>query len=238
MMARSKAAALVASIAGMLSAGSPGVRPRASVADYPAHQATAAFTVGSALIPPSDVKKIFAADLNGAGYIVVEAGVFPSPGQDIDLSPTDFTLLTDAGKVSTRPVDSDAAAAVIDRRHRSPSASSDVGVYTTGGVAISRGSAVDPVTSRRVNGTAVDVEGGVGVGTPPAKYPAPANGPNLSAMEQELWAKSLPDGKTAVAVAGYLYFPKPSGRTGGTWELTMDGAAGRVKITLPNPDKK
>ena len=44
--------------------------------------------------------------------------------------------------------------------------------------------------------------------------------------------KTLPNGKTAVPVAGYLYFPKPSGKTGGVWELMMDGAAGRVKLNL------
>lgn len=45
-------------------------------------------------------------------------------------------------------------------------------------------------------------------------------------------------GKTAVAVAGYLYFPKPSGKTNGAWELTMDGAAGRVKLTMQPPAKR
>jgi hypothetical protein len=224
---------LSVSIAGMLSAGSPGVRPRASVADYPAHQATAAFTVGAAVIPRSDVKKIFAADLNSAGYIVVEAGVFPSAGQDVDLSPGDFTLLTDTGKIATRAVDAGDVAAVLTRQRRS---SPDV--YSGAGAGISHGSAVDPNTGRKIDSTVVEVHGGVGVGTPPVNYPLPANGPNPGAIEQELRAKSLPDGKTAVAVAGYLYFPKPSGRTSGTWELTMDGAAGRVKLTLQNPDKK
>jgi hypothetical protein len=224
---------LSVSIAGMLSAGSPGVRPRASVTDYPAHQATAGFTVGAAVIPRSDVKKIFAADLNGAGYIVVEAGVFPLPGQDVDLSPGDFMLLTDAGKIATRAVDAVDVAAVLARQRRS---SPDV--YSGVGAGVSHGSAVDPNTGRKIDSTVVEVHGGVGVGTPPVNYPLPANGPGFGAIEQELWAKSLPDGRTAVAVAGYLYFPKPSGKASGTWELTMDGAAGRVKLTLQNPDKK
>jgi hypothetical protein len=226
---------LSTSIAGVLLASSPGIRPRASVADYPEHRAAAAFTVGVAVIPPGDVKKIFAADLNRGGYIVVETGVFPSPGNDVDLAPGDFTLLTDAGRVSTRPVDAGDVAAVLARERRAFSPSASSGVYTTAGAAISHGSTVDPVTSRRVNGTAVEVAGGVGVGTPPVNYPS---GPNLGAMEQELWAKSLPDGKTAVAVAGYLYFPKPSGKTNGAWELTMDGAGGRVRLTLQNPGKR
>jgi hypothetical protein len=233
-----KTAASVISIAGILLASSPGIRPRASVADYPEHRAAAAFTVGAAVIPPSDVKKIFAADLNRGGYIVVETGVFPSPGKDVDLSPGDFTLLTDAGRVATRPVDAGDVAAVLAREQRSSSPSASSGVYTTAGASISHGSAVDPVTSRRVNGTAVEVGGGVGVGTPPVNYPVSARGPNLGAMEQELWAKSLPDGKTAVAVAGYLYFPKPSGKTNGAWQLTMDGDAGRVILNLQNGGKR
>jgi hypothetical protein len=156
---------LSVSIAGMLSAGSPGVRPRASVADYRAHQATAAFTVGAAVIPRGDVKKIFAADLNGAGYIVVEAGVFPSQGQDVDLSPGDFTLLTDAGKIATRAVDAGDVAAVLARQSRS-----SPGVYSGVGAGISHGSAVDPNTGRKIDSTAVEVHGGVGVGTPPVNY--------------------------------------------------------------------
>src|ERR1035441_10028323 len=110
-----KTAASVISIAGVLLASSPGIRPRASAADYPTRQAAAAFTIGAAVIPPSDVKKIFAADLNRGGYIVVEAGVFPSAGKDVDLSPGDFTLLTDAGRVATRPVDAGDVAGGVAR---------------------------------------------------------------------------------------------------------------------------
>jgi hypothetical protein len=225
-------------VALFLLAGSPGIRPRASVADYPAHQAASSFTVGAAVIPPGDVKKIFAADLNAGGYIVIEAGVFPLPGKDVDLSPGDFMLLTDAGRVATRPVDAGDIAAVIGRGHRASPSSAPSGVYTTTGVAVSHGSAVDPATGRRISGTVVEVDAGVGGGTPPVNYPVSQAGPNLAALEQELWAKSLPDGRTAVAVAGYLYFPKSSGKTNGAWELTMDGAAGRVKLTLQNPGKR
>jgi len=92
---------LIASLAGILSAGSPGIRPRAAAADYPGHQYVATFTIGAALIPRGDVKKIFAADVNSGGYIVVEVGIFPAQGKDVDLSPSDFMLLTDAGKVAT-----------------------------------------------------------------------------------------------------------------------------------------
>ncbi len=94
---------------------------------------------------------------------MVEAGVFPLPGQDVDLSPGDFMLLTDAGKVATRPVDAGDVAAVLAREQRSSWPSASSGVYTTAGAAIShastnQGSAVDPMTSRRINGTAVAVD--------------------------------------------------------------------------------
>ena len=40
------------------------------------------------------------------------------------------------------------------------------------------------------------------------------------AMEQDLLEKSLPDGKTAIPVAGYLYSSKPSTKSkSGAWEL-------------------
>jgi hypothetical protein len=52
-------------------------------------------------------------------------------------------------------------------------------------------------------------------------------------VEQDLWQKSLPDGRTTVNVAGYLYFPRPSGKAkNGPWELIMDSQGGRVKLTI------
>jgi hypothetical protein len=45
------------------------------------------FTIGAALIPRSEVKKISATELNSGGYFVVELGVFLSQGKDADLSP-------------------------------------------------------------------------------------------------------------------------------------------------------
>jgi hypothetical protein len=231
---RARYLVLLTAIAGILLAGSPGVRPRATATDYPAHQSTNSFTIGAALIPRSDVRKIFAADLNRAGYIVVEVGVFPLPGQEVDLSPGDFMLLTDAGKVATRSVDADSIAGVITREHsgsRPGPSESPSDVYVTAGASISRIPVVDPATGRQTHATVVGTEEGVGTGRP-VGYPAPTAGPNPGAIERELWTKSLPDGKTAVAVAGYLYFPKPAGKTASVWELMFEGVAGRIKLTL------
>jgi hypothetical protein len=228
-----------ACIAGVLLGGSPGVRPRAGLGDYPTRQSANGFSIGAALIPRSEVKKIFATDLNGAGYVVVEVGVYPAPGREVDVSPADFMLMTDTG-TAVRPVDADAIAAVIARK-RDPGRTKKSDVYTTTGVSVSHVPVIDPSTGRQAHTTVVGVEEGVGVGAPPfgAPYPSAPTGPNQNAMEQELWVKSLPDGKTTVDVAGYLYFPRPSGKSkNGGLELRMDGQAGRVKLILDDPEKK
>jgi hypothetical protein len=218
--------------AAVFAGGSPGVRSRAGAADYPAHYAAAGFAIGAAVIPPGDVKKIFAVDLNSAGYLVVEVGVFPDSGHEVDLSPADFTLLSDADKVAARPVDAEAIASAVGRKYEPPKVPNKPDVYVTQGVTLGRGTTIDPATGQRTNGTVVGTQTGVGIGGYPTSYPD-VNAPRPGAIEQELWQKSLPDGKTTVAVAGYLYFPRPSGKAkNGPWQLMMDGQAGRVKLTL------
>jgi hypothetical protein len=226
--------------------GSPGIRPRGSPADYPAHYGAAAFAIGAAVIPHGDVKKIFSVDLNGAGYLVVEVGVFPVDGREVDLSPAAFTLVSDGEKVAARPVDAGAIASVVGRKYDPPRVPGNSDVYVTEGVTIDRVPTIDPATGRRTNTTVAGTQTGVGIGAPPvncrfnncdgAPYPAPyptSSAPRAGAVEQELWQKSLPDDKTTVAVAGYLYFPKPSGKAkNGPWQLIMDEAGGRVKLTL------
>jgi len=215
------------------------VRPRSGVGEYPTRQAATGFSIGAALLPRGEVKKIFATDLNGAGYVVVEVGVFPEPGREVDISPADFLLMTDSGS-AVRPVDADAIAGVIARKRGSAQPKTS-DVYNTTGVSISRVPTIDPASGRQGHTTVVGAEEGVGIGAPPygVPYPSAPAGPNQNAMEQELWAKSLPDGKTTREVAGYLYFPKPSGKSkSGDWELRMDGQAGRVKLILDDPEKK
>jgi hypothetical protein len=106
---------LMSLAAGMVFAGgSPGIRARANAADYPAHYTAADFSIGAAVIQPRDAKKILSVDLNGAGYFVVEVGVFPAQGREVDLSPADFTLLSDTDKVAARPVDAEVIASTVD----------------------------------------------------------------------------------------------------------------------------
>lgn len=246
----------LAVIAGLvLASGSPGIRPRAIATDYPSHQGTSLATLGAAVIPPSEAKRILGADLNAAGYVVIEVGVFPEPGKDVDLSPSDFTLVTDPNAIGARPVDDEAIAATIDRKQnpqRTPPRPTDV--YTSTGATIGHGTWTDPNTGRRMGTTVTGVDTGVGVGGPPpaacpgggycddrypsAPFPPSSSGPNKGQIEQELWQQSLPDGTVHNPVAGYLYFPKPSGKAKkASWVLRWDNNGARVKLDLPNPGK-
>jgi len=233
----------------LLLAASPGIRPRADANSYAAHIDQPDFSLGAVVIPPQQVKQMFKADLNRAGYVVIEVGVFPAPGKDVDLYPNDFTL--DAGRKSTalRPVSGDTIAEVIAGTPESPTIRTPGGVNTSAGAAIGRTSYPDPVTGRRTGGTVADTEAGVGVGgqapqpcagldcDASARVPAPAQPShvqNANVISQDLWEKSLPDGKTPHAVAGYLYFPKPGRKAkNAQWELRYENADSKAKLQLP-----
>lgn len=214
-----------------------GIRPRAGVADYPSQQKTDAAAVGAAVIPSSEAKKIFAADLRSAGYVVIEVGVFPAPGQDVDLSALDFTLQPEPNSFAERTADVGAivAAAVKDPSSAIEGEGTDVSVTT--GVSVEHASYPDPVTGRRTGTTVIGEGVGVGVG-PSGQTPFPPqnSGPTRYQLDQELHAKALPEATITAPVAGYLYFPKPSKNSKhGPWVLQWDTAGGRVNIRLQNP---
>lgn len=220
----------------LLASGSPGIRPRASIADYPVHATSPEAAFGAAIIPSNEAKKIFGADMSP--YIVVEAGIFPASGRDADISPLDFTLLADPSSISERPADADAVVAVVTN-DTGKEARNSTDVFTTAGVGVAHESYPDPVTGARRGATMVGTNAGVGVGSPAGpQFPDPGTGARRSRLEQLLWEKSLPDGKTPQPVAGYLYFPKPSKKVKDVaWVLRWDAPSGRVNITLPDTTK-
>lgn len=219
-------------LAGMLLA-KDGIRPRGASTDYPAHLRAGSVTVAAAVIPAERVHKLFAADLNRAGYQVIEIGVFPEPGAEADVAADDFMLGNGSGSAAVRPASARTVAAVVDQKDNPPRGKQkDVDIYTTASIGYDSAGTYDPPTGRRKG--AVYTSAGVGVGAPaaggPAPYPKATRDPAL--LEQELWDKSLPEGKTSIAVAGYLFFPKSSGSKKNV-ELTWYAPGGVVRVVVP-----
>ncbi len=233
----------------LLMASAPGIRPRADANSYPVHQEPGDYSIGAALIPPAQVKKIFVANLDRAGYVVIEIGVFPAAGKDVDLYPADFTLWVGENSAALRAVDGDTIAEILTgAKQDQPRIHDPHDINTSAGIGIGRVSYPDPVTGRRTTGTVTETDAGVGVGGPAPRpcrgydcdttAPAPPPPQTTSvqkahAIGQELWEKSLPDGKTSQSVAGYLYFPKPPGKAkDAAWELRYEPPTGRIKLPL------
>jgi hypothetical protein len=228
----------MAGAAALLAAGAPGIRPRANAGDYPAHESIGVATVGAAVIPSGEAKKIFGVDLDKAGYIVIEVGVFPAAGRELDLSPLDFTLRTDPNAVSERAADTSVIAAAAARPVRGATAESPAEeVSVTSGASVQHVSYPDPVTGKKTGATIAGVDSGVGVNRPSGPQPS-ATSSDPDRLEQQLWEKSLPDGKTAAAAAGYLYFPKPAKKAKNEpLVLLWENTALRVNISLPHSAK-
>jgi hypothetical protein len=183
-------------------------------------------SIGAALIPPDRVKKMFKLDLSHAGYVVIEVGVFPAPGKDVNLSPGDFTLYVVGDKdVALRSVSADTITeGVVNRSHQQPRLPSPLPANTSVGVGHGAG------------GPRTETDVGVGIGGP-APQPCPAYGcdhQTADAIAQDLWEKSLPDGRTAHPVSGYLYFPRPARKQkNAAWELRYENVDSKIRLPLP-----
>ena len=213
-----------------------GIRPRESSADYTAHQKASGATVAAAVVPPDQVKKLFATDLNAGGYIVIEVAIYPEAGAEIDVSSGDFLLRVASNPAIVRNASARAIAAALQRKSKPPEVrhKSDVNVYPTATIGYESGT---DSYGRRRSGVYTAAGVGVGVGDDPraAAPPRPASTyPDRTTMEQELADKALPEGKMTRAVAGYLYFPKPTPKQrNAEYEITWYGNDRQVRLTIP-----
>lgn len=203
---------VVAGMAGLLWAGD-GIRPRAQSADYAAHARLGDVTVGASVLTAEQARKTFGADLNRAGYVVVEVALYPENGAGMQIAADDFMLR------KTRPV---SARAVTDGVYRNENPAHGAEVYTSATVGYESSSA----GNGRQHGVYTATSVGVGNRAP---YPGPARDPG--ALEYELAGKALPEGAVSRAVAGYLYFAKPAGKSA-DYELTWYAPAGAVRLMV------
>ena len=223
---------------GLLFAGGDGsLSPRPSAADYPAHAAAPAATIAAEAVAPEHARKMLGADLYRAGYVVLEVAVYPQPASDVNLSLGDFTLRTESARSTVRPAASDVVAAAIypGGSGSPPGMPHKVDVYTETTIGYGSGGYGRPGGVYGGGGVGVG-NGGGPAGAPPA--PAPTKERDRNLLEVALSEKALPAGKTAHAVAGYLYFPKPASRGKNTaYELTWSGGEAPVRMSVPLPAK-
>jgi len=227
---------LICLLAGLLIADAvTGIRPRESSADYTAHQKVPVATVAAAVIPPDQVKKLFATDLNAGGYIVIEVGIYPEGGAEIGVSSGDFLLRVGSNPAIVRNASARAIAAALQRPVKPPEIrrKNDINVYPTATIGYESGT--DPYGRRR---SGVYTAAGVGVGVGDDRASAPPRPASTdrdhATMEQELADKALPEGKTTRTVAGYLYFPKPTAtQKNPAYEINWYGSDRQVHLTIP-----
>ena len=233
----------------LLFAQSGGIPVRPSPTDYATRNLVDGITLAASVVPPDQLRKLFSKDLNREGYVVVEVAVFPESGAPLDISPDEFTMKVGAeGTILTTR--SPAAIAAGDKKtttasSKPPQLPGDVHVYNTATIGY----------ESRTNGP-YGRQGGVYTGTgttvavgnppyPPDGYP---NGgpspqpvprgakPDWTTLKQELESQELPAGRTALPVAGYLYFLKPSSKEKRPdYELVWYRTAGQIRLSIPSP---
>ena len=207
-----------------------GIRPRASAADYPTHKSGAGVTLAAAVVPPDQVKKLFAVDLNKLGYMVVEIAVFPD--RNVEIAARDFLLRVTTDGNTSRPA---TPATIAGRLHHKdappPQLPSRVQVYGAETIGYESGS----YGGRRAGGVYTESTVGVGVGGPSAPPPPPPHSKkdtDALSVQVDLENVALPEGRFDKPVAGYLYFPAPPKKS--SLEITWYGSDGQVRLALPS----
>ena len=199
---------------------SKGVPARATPADYQAHVEVDGVSYAAALVSPDQVKHIFAFDITKT-YVVFEVAVYPARGA-VMIDPESFVVRLAHSADYVHPADSVTVASVIQQKNLPPQhqktgvivASTEVG-YESGR---------DPYTGRPVHGTYTASQVGVSTGPDggPPPMPSPGGYPqDRELLEDQLWARGMPEGTVQHATAGYLYFPASllKKKSGDSYEL-------------------
>ncbi len=211
-----------------------GIAPRSTPGDYAVRQAVPGVTIGAMVLTPAQVKKLFPMNLDSAGYVVVEIGVFPEQGSQVSVDPDQFRLQVGADRTMRRPVDPvEIIAARESGKDRQPaSLPGNLPVSTTATIGYESGG---PYNRGGVYGGSSTT-----VGTPPPGQPYPRQpDPRISGkdpmdVQRDLLDKELATGKTTTPVAGYLYFAKPKVKEKNpSFDLTYRGAGEPVHLTIP-----
>lgn len=202
-----------------------GLKPRSKASEYPVFKDDKTVTIGAVQLSARQVTNSFATGLNGH-YIVVEVGVYPSANSAVEVNPDQFELQVAGSNEIIRPAAPGVIASVLQKKS---TVNRDISLYPTAGVGYSTGGR-DVFGNRQPGGVTTEVGLGVGVGN---KQPASTDA-DRKTMETELRDKSLPEGKTDKAVAGYLYFPVTTGKKV-TYQLRYSGNDQTIRVELAKP---
>lgn len=222
--------------AGLLLGGAnSGLPPRASCSEYAGCASAKAVAIGVSALSPSEAKKVFAADLDHAGYVVFEVAIFPANGVPADLALSDFVLRAGNGAAYLQAASPDvvALAAIPDPAMRDPSP------QPPGNVHVSTETTVGYSSGGYGRKGGVYTGEGVGVDNYPSPPPPPpTTNPNKDRkrddLQHQLADRALPAGPTSAPVAGYLYFPKPNRAAKSTqYQLTWSGGDTPVRVNVP-----
>ena len=195
-----------------------GTAPRAAAAMYRSHAEKDGLSLAAEILPRSQASKVFAADVNSR-CLVVQVAVYPEKDKPSDLSLFDFSLIEVQTDKSVRPESPTTVAARLEEK-KNPS--HGVGVTSYGTVGYESGTYIDPLTGQpvRVHGVSTSAGAGVSNGN---SVPADIAKHDREGIERELYEKGLPEAKTSVPVAGYLYFALPKAKKNAKYQLVYSG---------------
>lgn len=232
----------------LLPAQSGGIPVRPAPADYATRNVVEGITVAATVVPPDQLRKLFSKDLNREGYTVIEVAVYPAGGVPLDVSPDEFTLrVGTTGPILTSRTPAqiaggDKKTGTASKGPKVPELPGNVHVYQ--GATIGYESGGYGPYGRRGGGVYTETDTTVMVGTPPPAYPGgpqqqplPRGAkPDWTAVKQELESQELPAGRTAIPIAGYLYFLKQSTKEKRPdYALVWYRTAGQIRLSIPSP---
>ncbi len=221
-------------------ADTQGLRPRADVNDYRAHDEQNGITIAADVMDAEQARHAFASGVYN-GYAVVEVAVYPGAGKSVDLSTMDFTLRVAGQSTPIRASNARTIAAVLHRKAAGPpTRSSDVTIIPTVGVEYDSGGYDPGYGGARRPGWRTSAGVGVATGGRGNGIPAPASTDrDRTTMEMELDEKALPEGPASKAVAGYLYFPLPAKKKASdVTSLDYRGDGTSIHISSPAGSKR
>jgi hypothetical protein len=213
-----------------------GIHPKDKPEDYAVHVQSPGLTIAATVLPPDQVKHLFAYDIS-KHYVVLEVACYPENNGRLQLEADDFVIKTGDKSEPAHQSDAQTVAAVMQDKN-TPKPSSGT-IHTEANIGYESGT--DPYTGRRVH--SVYTGAGAGVSNypdSPYPYPAPGGSPqDRDLLEGQLWNKSLPDGTFTAPVAGYLYFPSAllKKKTNGGYVLQYQSADSPSRIELQVPAK-